>query len=348
MKKLFCLLVVSGLATTSNAQITITQVDMPSVGSVVVQAFDSTSFLNAGSGGVNQTWNFSSLQNHGEDTITFTNPSWTPYGSFFSGSNLAILTADQYDTSCTYLTVNSTGLSFDGQMSSFNQGGAVQFIPGVKFIGLPATYQSSYNGSSSFDFSAAIDSMGDSVRFKEIYNYDSEIDGWGSVTTPLGSFNSLRQHFSIDRIDSSWAYTSFTGWQFYGVDTNSSDEYRWWANNVKFPIVEMTIDGNGNLDGEIAWLKVQPTQSGIYETSSMADVSLFPNPAANEINIISTVSKANSVIILDGIGRQMNKISLENLSLKINTADYSNGIYLYQISDKDGIILDKGRFVVNK
>ena len=92
---------------------------------------------------------------------------------------------------------------------------------------------------------------------------------------------------------------------------------------------------------------------GIEELANINGVQLYPVPAANFINLALTLSDAKTmnITVSNVLGQIVNVVgqnefvSGENL-IKINTDDFTNGIYLINI-ETDGQIASR-RFVVNK
>ncbi|MEO6882403.1 MAG: T9SS type A sorting domain-containing protein [Bacteroidia bacterium] len=91
--------------------------------------------------------------------------------------------------------------------------------------------------------------------------------------------------------------------------------------------------------------------TGIPENSMATEhVSVFPNPAINELNVVTTNMKnATSVIVYDITGRKINSYNIANQEhLKISTDEYAAGLYIYQITDKNNNTMHTGKFNVIK
>lgn len=77
----------------------------------------------------------------------------------------------------------------------------------------------------------------------------------------------------------------------------------------------------------------------------------FPNPATSYINFTfeKTVDKTYSLQVYNFIGRKMNEIRISDSKLTINLDDnYFRGLYIYQLRDQSGRIVESGKFQVNK
>jgi len=77
----------------------------------------------------------------------------------------------------------------------------------------------------------------------------------------------------------------------------------------------------------------------------------YPNPATSYINFTfdKTVDKNYTLQVYNFIGRKMNDIRISDSKLTINLDDnYFRGLYVYQLRDQTGRIVESGKFQVNK
>ncbi len=77
----------------------------------------------------------------------------------------------------------------------------------------------------------------------------------------------------------------------------------------------------------------------------------YPNPATSYINFTfdKTVDKTYTLQVYNFIGRKMNEARITDAKLTINFDDnYFRGLYVYQLRDQSGRIVESGKFQVNK
>lgn len=77
----------------------------------------------------------------------------------------------------------------------------------------------------------------------------------------------------------------------------------------------------------------------------------YPNPATSYINFSfdKTVDKTYTLQVYNFIGRKMNDIRISDSKLTINFDDnYFRGLYIYQLRDNTGKIVESGKFQVNR
>ena len=86
---------------------------------------------------------------------------------------------------------------------------------------------------------------------------------------------------------------------------------------------------------------------GINEPKhDIENVKVFPNPVRDGVTILAQIKEADNVQILDAAGRLSGTYKIENFTAKIDTNLLSDGTYFYNIRDKKGLILSKGKFSV--
>lgn len=77
-------------------------------------------------------------------------------------------------------------------------------------------------------------------------------------------------------------------------------------------------------------------------------VKSFPNPASDEITIVSQFDEADHLEITDVSGKLICSYKIQNYKVRINTSAFADGIYFHTIHDKKDKILFKGKFNVMK
>ena len=79
--------------------------------------------------------------------------------------------------------------------------------------------------------------------------------------------------------------------------------------------------------------------------ATTADISLFPNPAANELNINLAGTDADVVSICDITGKQLYNTKVLGNVVKINTEPLATGIYIVRILNSNDATIAIRRFV---
>lgn len=357
MKKSLLILsafIVSALGT--KAQITVTTSDVAAPVKVIYQSNDTMPTVSEGSFGINQTWNMSALNSHSTDTMTFISPTWAP-NSNFPSSNL--VAKQGWQNNYVYLTNSASGLTVEGSAATVDFGGGPTNInqintPSEILINFPGNYLSTftnnYVGNTNFylGYDPGIGFVVDSVRMHSHVKKTVLVDAWGSLTTPLGTFNVLRLEETVVKHDTTDAQVpAFGGW-VYGVDVSadSTTGYSWWANGVGFPLVSIKLDSLSNIK-QTQWLQALPAV-GINEQTNATVVNVYPNPAQNQITFTVEPNKIGAIQVLDITGRMIDYILVTGDNVVVDISKLATGVYSYALVGKDNAILNRGKFTIAK
>jgi hypothetical protein len=350
MKKLFTLVFACSLFFAAQAQITLTQSDMALPLTQYVEYNDTLPTVLPGSAGANQTWTFTSMANHTTDTIIFTKPEWTTYGSVYPTSNLCMMKMNT-DTSYMYLNLNSDSLNLVGQAGKF-MGSATDIIvplnPTQKIVDLPSTYQDGFTNTSSFTVTQYYgQSNVDSIRVKDVTVTESIFDAWGSVTTGIGTFNSLRAKVTQVSTDSVWVLM-FSNWidmtgSYGGVDTTK--RYGWWTNGLGYMILEMNVDPVTDSVLGVTYLSALPEPGGLALYEKNDAIIVYPNPASESVTI-SSPEPAAVIEVYSTAGQLMKSAVSNNMTSQINISDLPSGSYIIRISGNNGFTICHKNLIV--
>jgi hypothetical protein len=282
----------------------------------------------------------------------FTNPAWTSNGVDFPAADLAAVVNSVDGEFSAYLEHNSSTLSIIGQAADFLGTGtpmALQVNPHQVILNFPATYQSTYSGTSGYDMTLDGSSFGvDSVRIKQDMNRDYVIDGWGSITTPIGTYDALRVDITETAIDSTWGMIAGI-WQLFDNSSDTRSVYDWWTDDasVGFPVVSMEVDGGGNAQ-RVTYLKALPSPDGVTETLDGSKISIYPNPTSTYVNFVIESDNASSIEVYDATGKLVNTQRIERLATTFDMSSATTGMYIYMLKDASGALLHNGKFSVVK
>ena len=336
------------------AQITVTDADIISVGDIVYEAVDSlpSNSITIGNSGSNQTWDFSSLQDMEVDIIEVISPIGTLHENIHPDANMCVETDDEL----MYLDKSSTGLEMVGYGD----------IPlNMLMIPLPLVYGlSQQNGpntimDSVFDNAAGLfdNSLApiissnpsfnqiDSLKIKVVNTSDFNVDAWGSITIPMGTYDALRlkveetnsteffTYCSASGIGGSW----FSAQNFLPIETEISNRYQWWSNDpsVKFMIAELEMDSLNNNVEFVTFL----TQTSVVTDLLSNSISVFPNPTSDKIIVNTDLNNCNYELV-DVKGSVITSDNF-NYNTEIDLSKNAKGIYFLKLKSQNEIITKK-------
>lgn len=79
-------------------------------------------------------------------------------------------------------------------------------------------------------------------------------------------------------------------------------------------------------------------------------VKLYPNPATSKINfeIQKNNDKQYILIVYNFLGKKMEEIKNISYRTEVNLDNYYTGIYIFQLRDQTGAVIESGKFNVVK
>ncbi len=227
------------------AQISIEAGDMPSVGDIIEVANDTLAGkLDIGSAGPDQVWDFSSLVAHETGFQAFESPTGTIGDTLFPSATLALNLGVGYNY---FELTDSFFLDLGLYADLFGTGTPVEVAinPPNKTFKIPSNYEDTYENN--YNFSFTIDGSGfgvDSLRLVRTNIENNEIDAWGSLKMPFGTFDVLRIKKEVLIIDSIWIQV-FGIEQFLQATANSSFVYNFVSKESKGSLASVTLDAEG-------------------------------------------------------------------------------------------------------
>jgi PKD repeat protein len=225
------------------AQITLTADDLPPFG-LVLQNGQDTLLTDADLGMPSdqpQTWDFTGFEVEETITNTVVMPSQTPNGDQFPTATFAFEGDDDFYS---YAELRDDALLALGGSTVFPDGSVVTlgFDPPQQLLTVPATYGSSF--SAPFRFEIVVDGSGfgvDSVRVISSGTASGEIDAFGEVTVPAGTFPALRQRNETVRTDSVFILL-FGNFVFIDATQETTVSYEWWGQDGVGTICTVEVD----------------------------------------------------------------------------------------------------------
>lgn len=270
-----------------SSQIVVDQNDMPQPGDTIrLSSTIEYGTMNYEETGNNFTWDFSALLPVTQKVDTFVDFDETPwiYQLVFWGSaNLAkeMMGFDQYPgfqitDAYEYYKTTSSEFRLVGNAATLN---GIPFpnkfdTPDViyKLPLNPGSFDSSYS-----TYEIPITGLGYAGGWKKRVNH---VDGWGSLTTPYGTFSTIRVKSEVDQYDS--LYIDTLG---YGIPyLRSFIEYKWLGDGFGEPLCTFTENGPVTTVDYID--SVRNLIIGVTELKQQnKPFSIYPNPVADEISI---------------------------------------------------------------
>ncbi len=335
MKKVSLIVVTSVLfLSKTQAQITITQSDMPSANDTIRYSnatLNSITFTPSQTGS-NYNWNFSSLASNSQDVLQYKSSFNTSYFFYFV-NKIGLKTADSIGVSTiqlknvySFYTKSATVFKNEGQGYSYNNIPlANSYIDDDEIYQFPLQYGD--HDSSTYYFDYNLSAYTTYIDYAQNGSRVNDVDGWGSITTPFATYsNVLRIKTTI------YSHDTITVLGFPLITNRKTKEYKWLSKTEKIPVLEIsgTLVGANYTVNSIKYRNNVPITSGINELNKEAiAINLFPNPFENNLSIQSSVNEVKYKIY-DVLGVEKLTGTIQS-NETINTEQLKNGIYFIAV-----------------
>jgi hypothetical protein len=87
-----------------------------------------------------------------------------------------------------------------------------------------------------------------------------------------------------------------------------------------------------------------------FPDPEQASVRFYPNPASSFItfDLLKDLGKNYSIQVFNFLGKKVFEFSTTDQKTIVNLSDFFRGIYIFQLKDPTGKIIQSGKFQVNK
>lgn len=294
--------------------------------------------------GANSNWDFTDLQPEAHELVSFQGAVQTPYFFFALANAHGVKFAD---------SINLLVVSLQNIYDFYNVSNQRYAIVGrgvtVQGFPLPAQYtdpdelyffplQFGKRDTSTFAYGLSIPQTG---GFASRGGRLTEVDGWGTLATPFGTYNALRVKSTLRIVDS----ISFNGFNL-PLPQRTEVEYRWLAKGEKAPVLR--IRGNaffGNFTATEVQYRYNLPQvvPQINVTVPPGEVVLYPNPTRELLFLaVNSLDRIEHIQIADQFGRIVfNETGSRSL---LDVRELQSGVYQLTVAGQYGQITKK--FVV--
>lgn len=142
-----------------------------------------------------------------------------------------------------------------------------------------------------------------------------------------------------------------------GNGTLDKETIRYFQIGIKQPIMSIeTVSANTALGASsqtlVQHINATPTNTlgsdvGIATFApAQQAISVFPNPASNDVTVIVTNPAAAIIRVTDVTGKQVSASNIKSVKSTISVTDLQNGLYIYSVEDQGGNTLHTGKITV--
>lgn len=301
--------------------------------------------------GTNFHWDFSNLQFTSQGLRQFKNATQTPYAFYFlSTGGYGEKIADTVNL----LVLNLTDVYYFYKKQVTPTSAFITDGAGITFTGIPVpSYYSDkdelYNfpmtypkhDSTTFKFSTLSAGTLIPVSYSKTGYRISNVDGWGTITTPYGTENCLR--YVTTQYSEDTVLFNIPGLPFplppLGLP-NYQRSYQWLSTTSKIPLLEIT----GNLIGtnfvpttvryrDSVRSRLPVVDVGIKEYQNISGLQMYPNPVSDKLFLLFKKADNYSIEIYDTEGKCLKTLQTEAVSREqfINVENLAAGLYVIKV-----------------
>lgn len=356
MNKYFSAVILLFFCIQTNAQITLGSSDFPSAGDTIRM---STGLAFTGMDetltGANYTWDYSQLQYLSQTVDTFLDVSSTNplYSVIFANVSFNQYRANQATRGINFSL--GTNINVSDVFNFFYNGSSEYRQPGfgavVNGIPIPITYGpldilyhfplnfgdgDTSNSAYTIDLTSTL-GLYYSVQRERV----NEVDGWGSLTTPFGTFNALRVKTTINERDSVFVDSLGIG---FGFAVPERYEYKWLGSGQKLPLLQ--IDASQVGVSQIRYRDMYRSPLAVTEVANEIYAEVYPNPAHDvfAVKLNSSKDQELNFNLCDMNGRTVLS-EIKNAAAGFNLFSFqcnqlSSGNYLLKIAGDKEVVLN--------
>ena len=352
-----------------SAQITVTDIDIVEQGDLVYMAYDNnpSSLITIGLQGINQTWDFSTLQVSSVDTELYVSPIGTQYENLYPNANLCLSAVG----SISYFDKSSSGVYVYGLNDTvFN-------LPAL-FLPLPLTFGLSVTdgpivvvedyitgpflsialpASAVATLTNNLANIADTALIQITNTSEFSVDGSGVITTPLGTYDALRlkevkEISSILNVYCSDTLTQQGMWfnniPFSAIPilagySNNEQEitYRWITNDstVTYLVAATVVDSFNNVEEASFQITPFPNTANTTELPSSL-FNVYPIPVTDKLIVNSQNNELTNLELLNVNGKLILKKEF-NQSTSLDISQISKGMYYLNLKTVEGKLTKK-------
>lgn len=354
-----------GITVCAWAQPSLTRNDIPTAIGTAYTTIDGmdTYTVNVGSGGSNQTWDFSNLDLGATESYTsvIVDVNSTGFANEFPDANLAITQEfedDEMDIEgYGFAEITNDHLLFLGAAYSDADTTIIfDFQENTPEFNFPVNYNDSWTVSRVFGFEIEMDMGGQIITITVEINDDDDVvyDGWGTVILPNGDSYSNSMRFQ--RMSTSISTTIIPGLPPQ-TETSTYISYEWYHSGVFGPLLTIeSMEGETNPNFTMAeivsYYEGEPI--GVEDDGIVGDLRTrllpnYPNPfnPSTTVQFQLATPSTVSLDIYNSTGQLVRTLTEQRYGAGLHTVQWdglndegqavSSGTYFYQLRTPESL-----------
>jgi len=298
----------------------------PVIGDVI--EVNQSQYMSPGNGGASQTWNFAAMTSSTSSNNTCQAVSAAPNpGPFTSSSNMQM----NDGTSYSFINAGSSALAITG-LDIPSGPITMAYSNSEEIMHYPFNMGNTYNDTWYTTYTVS------SFSFTRSGTTNVTYDGYGTITTPKGTFNNTARVHIVQ---------TYSDVSQFGTTNTTNDQYLWFANGYHSSLASVFSLTTGTMTQQGgSYLTATPgstSTTGFSDNTISNLVQSFPNPAINKVSFMSNQYPVTKVELFDLNGKLI--LLEENQSgsaiFSVDVSSLSTGVYMSKIYGNTGLIETK-------
>jgi len=344
MKNYYLLFVILAFYVPAFPQIVIDETDMPGEGDTLRVSLTTDIPGDYIQTGADMTWDFSALTKTTQQVNSFVNVMSTPsiyWFTFIPGIVYNLASPGNIVPAFPGLPFSNYFVFLKKSSAQFSDAGYAFLLSGIPitlkydspdiYYTFPCTMGNTWS-SNSF---ASISVPG-IAYFGSSRNRTSTVDGWGDLTTPFGTFKTIRIKSEIVEQDSIFLDSLGSGFPY----TRTITEYKWLGKGLGIPLLQINEDGLV----KTAIYRDYVNHTGINEIRKES-VHVFPNPSSGFCTIYTEgIHFPIHMSLLNSLGNVVMEEFLPKFpgnQVSIDLSCFPTGPYMIRLIGKDAVYTGK-------
>ncbi len=340
-----------GFGLLTNAQITLTNADFMGAADSIYYTTGDDFTIDPTPTGANQTWDYSSLNGVSQKIVTHYDMSSAGFSYQFAYSNAEFYTDNvnmpidmgmigqflpiQIENMVGFFQLDAnemTNLGYGADISGFPV--PMQMDTVDTWYEFPIDYGDAWGGP--FYFKVDMNPIQDIIYISHSRR-STEVTGWGSLTTPHGTYDVLKLKHIVVAEDSLYADVGGFGGFWLPVPARTTTEYQWIPVGEDGPV--MVVKEEDLLGVTEVYYKdaYNPSLSTEDLGAKSAELKIFPNPTTDVLNLQTELEIRRSYIYgMDG--KVVKEFTNES---ELNVSDLPKGKYILFTRCKEGVLTNE-------
>jgi hypothetical protein len=281
--------------------------------------------FNPGPAGGNQSWDFSDVQSTISAGVTAVYPSSTPFADDFPDATIAFRDNDTSYESYNYwqLTTSELYILGMGTDPGSNQN-IIHYLDTRKNMQYPFAYNDSYTDTYFYSAPSVV------MLIHRRGSITAIADAWGSVKTPADTYNNTLRIKKVKvYTDSVWNNEG----DLMSVATHTVTDYEWYTATSHYPVLHIQVTEAGSS------ISYSSLVGGIEDNSLLSQISIYPNPADDIINVrlSDVISDKIEINLVNQMGQQLTQLTeTGNHRFSADISRLAPGVYFIRIKSCSG------------